>query len=191
MKLDPPRSFMKEQAFMNLSKKNMSFEDVFNHIVRFMEMDPQGNYRLIVGTDSQVHKFHTIFVTGIVIKREGKGAWACILPVKFPKKFLNLHEKISMETTLTEQVALLFDDERKNELIDIVLPHLYRGSSFSIEGHIDVGLEKRSLSRFLANEMMARIESAGLEPVVKPESFVASGYANRYTKQPKRFLKYE
>nr|WP_186577138.1 ribonuclease H-like YkuK family protein [Aquibacillus kalidii] len=183
-------SFVDGQPFMNLSKDNMSFEDVFTHIVQFMKQDPKGNYRLMVGTDSQVHKFHTLFITGIVIQRKGKGAWACIVPIKFKRKYLNLHEKISMETTLTEQVAYLFTKEHKNKLIDIILPNLYKGSSFTMEGHIDVGLEKRSLTRFIASEMMARIESAGLEPVVKPESIVASGYANRYTKYPKKFLKF-
>ena len=175
--------FLHDVKFKNLSKKQMSFEQVFDHIKAFMRKEPSANYRLMVGTDSQVHKRHTIFITGIVIQRQGKGAWACILPVKVNRRILNLHEKISMETSLTEQVAYLFSEERKNELIDIVLPHIYRGSSFTMEGHIDVGLEKRSLTRFLANEMMMRIESAGLEPIVKPDSFVASGYANRYTKK--------
>ncbi|WP_226035824.1 ribonuclease H-like YkuK family protein [Aquibacillus saliphilus] len=174
--------FIEELKFNNLSEKNMSFNRVFKHIEDFMLMDQKANYRLIVGTDSQVHKSHTIFITGIVIQRYKKGAWGCILPVKFERKYLNLHEKISMETTLTEQVAYLFNEERKSKLIDIVLPHIYRGSSFTMEGHIDIGLEKRSLTRFLASEMMFRIESAGLEPVVKPDSFVSSSYANRYTK---------
>lgn len=34
----------------------MSFEEVFVHIVEFMELNPSGNYQLMVGTDSQVHK---------------------------------------------------------------------------------------------------------------------------------------
>ncbi|WP_275580701.1 ribonuclease H-like YkuK family protein [Aquibacillus albus] len=166
----------------------MSFDEVFQHIISFMKQEPNANYRLIVGTDSQVYQKHTVFVTGIVIFREGKGAWGCIMPVKIKRKYDNLHEKISMETSLTEQVAFLFNDERKNQLIDIVLPYLYRGSSFAMEGHIDVGLGKKSLSRFLAGEMMARIQSIGLEPVVKPESFVASGYANRFTKHPEKYI---
>lgn len=47
----------------------MSFEEVFDHIVKFMKLNPSGNYRLMVGTDSQVHKKHTVFITGIVIQR--------------------------------------------------------------------------------------------------------------------------
>ncbi|MDC3415998.1 ribonuclease H-like YkuK family protein [Aquibacillus salsiterrae] len=174
--------------FKNLSKSKMSFEEVFEHIIQFMKKEPNANYRLIVGTDSQVHQRHTVFVTGVVILREGKGAWGCILPIKIKRKYNSLHEKISTETSLTEQVAYLFDEEKKNQMIDIVLPYLYRGSSFTMEGHIDVGLSKKSLSRFLASEMMARVESIGLEPVVKPESFVASGYANRFTKYPEKYI---
>ena len=181
-------SFLQERAFRNLSEDRMSFEDVFDRIVHFMKKEPNAQYRLMVGTDSQVYRTHTLFVTGIVIQRQGKGAWACILPVRYERKYLNLREKISMETSMTEQVAYLFDEEKKNKLIDIVLPHLYRGSSFTMEGHLDVGLEKRSLSRFLASEMMGRIRSMGLEAVVKPEAFVASGYANRYTKYPEKYL---
>ncbi|WP_340137269.1 MULTISPECIES: ribonuclease H-like YkuK family protein [Bacillus cereus group] len=32
----------------------------------------------MIGTDSQVQKRGTLFITGFVIQREGKGAWACI-----------------------------------------------------------------------------------------------------------------
>ncbi|SDM24709.1 ribonuclease H-like YkuK family protein [Sediminibacillus halophilus] len=173
--------------FMNLTEKKLSFEAVFKRIITFMQQDPAANYRLMVGTDSQVYRSHTLFVTGIVIQRKGKGAWGCVLPTIFPRKYMNLHEKISMETSLTEQVAYLFDEKKKEQLIDIILPHLYHGSSLTMEGHIDVGLEKRSLSRFLAGEMMSRIKASGWEPVVKPEAFVASGYANRYTKTPEKF----
>jgi len=65
-------------TFQNLSQKNMSFEQVFENIVQFMEKDPIGNFRLMFGTDSHVHSSYTKFITGIVIQRESKGAWACI-----------------------------------------------------------------------------------------------------------------
>lgn len=55
----------------------MSFEEVFVHIVEFMELNPSGNYQLMVGTDSQVHKKHTVFITGIVIRQVGNGVWGC------------------------------------------------------------------------------------------------------------------
>ncbi|MFD1037322.1 ribonuclease H-like YkuK family protein [Virgibacillus byunsanensis] len=169
-------------VFQNLSQESMSLDQVFHNIVRYMKQDVIGNYRLIFGTDSQVHTDHTLFITGIVIHRERKGAWACIRKVKVPRKMTNLHERISYETTLTEEVVSLFSEEMKQQLIDIVLPHIYKGASFTIEGHIDIGSGSRNKTRVFVNEMVSRMESLGLEPKIKPDAVVASSYANRYTK---------
>ncbi|WP_286230669.1 ribonuclease H-like YkuK family protein [Neobacillus mesonae] len=160
----------------------MSFEHVFKRIIEFMNAAPSGNFRLMVGTDSQVHKRHTVFITGIVIQNEGKGVWACIKKVVVPRKMTQLHERISLELSLTEEIVALFTEERKNELIDIVLPHIYKGATFTMEGHIDIGAGKRNKTSEFVKEMVTRMESMGVEPKIKPNAFVASSYANRYTK---------
>jgi uncharacterized protein len=147
-----------------------------------MNRNPRGNYRLMVGTDSQVHCNRTIFITGIVIQNEGKGAWACIRKNIIPRKMLHLHERISYETSLTEEIVSLFTTERKNEMISIVLPYVYQGATFTMEGHLDIGAGKRNKTREFVNEMVTRMESIGVEPKIKPDAFVASSYANRYTK---------
>jgi predicted RNase H-related nuclease YkuK (DUF458 family) len=67
-------------------------------------------------------------------------------------------------------------------MIDIVLPYIYQGASFTMEGHLDIGSGNRNKTRIYVEEMTARIEAMGLEPKIKPESFVASSYANRFTK---------
>jgi uncharacterized protein len=169
-------------SFQNLQERNLTFEQVFERILRFMSRQPAGNYRLMVGTDSQVHPESTRFITGIVIQNEGKGAWACIRKTTVPRKMQQLHERISFETSLTEEVVALFNEEKKNAMIDIVLPHVYKGATFAIEGHIDIGSGPRNKTREFVNEMVARLESMGLEPKIKPDAFVASSYANRFTK---------
>ena len=95
---------------------------------------------------------------------------------------LHLHERISLELSFTEEIVALFTEEKKKQLIDIVLPYLYEGSTFTMEGHIDIGAGKRNKTREFVNEMVARIESIGVEPKIKPEAFVASCYANRFTR---------
>lgn len=169
-------------TFQNLSQKNMPFEQVFQNILQFMKKDPVGNFRLMFGTDSQVFTHYTKFITGIVIQQERKGVWACIRKVIIPRKMTNLHERISFETTLTEEVVSLFTSEHKDQLINVVLPNIYKGATFSIEGHIDIGSGKRNKTRVFVEEMVSRLESIGLEPKIKPDSFVASSYANRFTK---------
>ncbi|MBM4762779.1 ribonuclease H-like YkuK family protein [Bacillus sp. B15-48] len=160
----------------------MTFEHVFERIIKFMKRRPNGNYRLMVGTDSQVHMDRTIFITGVVIQNQGKGAWACIRRAIIPKKMLQLHERISMETSLTEEIVYLFTEERKNEMIEVVLPYIYKGASFTMEGHLDIGTGKRNKTREFVTEMVLRLESVGVEPKIKPDAFVASSYANRFTK---------
>ena len=160
----------------------MPFEQVFERIVTFMKINPNGNYRLMVGTDSQVHKSRTIFITGIVIENKGSGVWACIRKLIVPRKMTHLHERISLELSLTEEIVSLFTEERKSELINTVLPYLYQGATFTMEGHIDIGAGKRNKTREFVKEMVTRIESMGVEPKIKPNAFVASSYANRYTK---------
>lgn len=160
----------------------MSFDQVFQRIVTFMKSQPEGNYRLMVGTDSQVHHKQTVFITGIAILNEGNGVWACIRKVVVPRQMLQLHERISYEISLSEEIVSLFTEERKNQLIDIVLPHLYQGATFTMEGHIDIGAGKKNKTRKFVKEMVARMEAMGVEPKIKPDAFVASSYANRYTK---------
>ncbi|WP_249870855.1 ribonuclease H-like YkuK family protein [Oceanobacillus saliphilus] len=160
----------------------MSFSQVFQYIKRFMYHDPNGCYKLMFGTDSQIHPSHTRFITGIVIHCETKGAWACIRKVIIPRKLNNLHERISFETTLTEEVVSMFTEEKKEQLIDIVLPNIYKGASFAIEGHIDIGSGSRNKTKIFVDEMVLRMESLGIEPKIKPDSFVASSYANHFTK---------
>jgi uncharacterized protein len=173
---------MNHYFFQNLQQKNMSFEEVFEKIKKFMKLNPRGTFRLMVGTDSQVHRKHTIFITGIVIQNTGKGVWACIRKVVIPRRMLHLHERISLELSLTEEIVSMFSEERKSQLIDIILPFLYQGATFAMEGHIDIGIGKRNKTSAFVKEMVTRIESMGVEPKIKPNAFVASSYANRYTK---------
>ncbi len=173
---------MKTILFQNSVESQMPYSEVFSHIYSFMKHDPRGNYKLMLGTDSQIHESHTLFITGIVIQRIGKGAWACFRKVTVPRCMTMLHERISYETTLTEEVASLFTREYIDALIQIVLPHIYKGASFMVEGHIDIGAGERNKTRVYVNEMMARIQSLGIEPKIKPDSMVASSYANKFTK---------
>ncbi|MFB4164985.1 ribonuclease H-like YkuK family protein [Alteribacillus sp. JSM 102045] len=168
--------------FHNLSKKNMTFANVYHHIEAFIKQNPKAQYRLMIGTDSQVHPKTTRFVTGIVIRREGHGVWACLKKYEVKRRVEHLHEKVSMETYLTEEVAQLFTPAKKQQLFKIVLPYIDEGSSFVFEGHLDVGKGKRNKTKIYVEEMIARLEVHGMRTRVKPDSFVASSYANRYTK---------
>lgn len=172
----------KHYLFENLQEHSLTFEQVFARILNFIRRNPCGNFRLMIGTDSQVHSDYTLFITGIVIQNIGKGVWACIRRELVPRKMLHLHERISYETSLTEQIVSLFTADKKNQMIDLILPNIYQGAMFTMEGHLDIGFGKKNKTREFVKEMVSRMESIGVEPKIKPNSFVASSYANRYTK---------
>lgn len=165
-------------SFQNTTEKNLSLEDVFHRVMRFMSADPYGEFRFMIGTDSHVYRKHTTFVTGIVIQRMGKGVWAGYRKMKQPGQ-LELREKITMETKLTEGVASFFDESKEQQMKNAILPF---GSFLTKECHLDIGRGKKNKTSIFVNEMMKVIESIGYQAKIKPHSFVASHYANYYTK---------
>jgi predicted RNase H-related nuclease YkuK (DUF458 family) len=175
-----------DMKFENTVYSNMEFEEVFENIKNFILKNPMGKYKLMIGTDSQVRSDGTLFVSGIVIHREGDGAWACRKHFLEGRRLYNLHEKISYETSLSEEIAYLFTYEKILELEDLILPHIYKGSSFEKEAHLDIGDKPANKTNLYVNEMLSRVESMGFKAVIKPHSLVASGYANKFTKYGKR-----
>jgi predicted RNase H-related nuclease YkuK (DUF458 family) len=170
--------------FRNTSEKSLSLEQVHERIIRFIKLDPKAAYKFIIGTDCQVHKGYTQFITGVVIQRPGNGAWACYRQVIIPRPFVSIKEKLSTETALSEEVALFFSEDKRKEMEDIVLPFVYKGSSLDAYIHIDAGSDpvKNKTALYVA-EMVLRVESLGMVAVIKPDSYVASAYANRYSKK--------
>jgi predicted RNase H-related nuclease YkuK (DUF458 family) len=173
-----------ELEFRNTSEKKLSLEQVNERIIRFMKLDPKAEYKFIIGTDCQVHRGYTKFITGVVIQRLGNGAWACYRQVILPRQLISIKEKLSTETTLSEEIALFFNESKRQEMEDIVLPFVYKGSSFESYIHIDAGSDpiKNKTALYVA-EMVLRVESMGMVPIIKPDSYVASAYANRYSKK--------
>lgn len=170
----------KSMIFKNKTKNKMSFEDVFNHIADFIKKDPLKEYVLSVGTDSQANS-KTHFITAIHIHRVGKGAWGCYKEFIVDRRIESIREKISMETTLSQEVAFLFTPERITQLIEPLIPYADKGADFKFEVHIDIG--RKGLTKVLIQEMVGRISGMGIQAKIKPESYCASCYANKHTKK--------
>lgn len=172
--------YINDISFFNNSKKRMSFDTVINYIINFMKKDPQGIYTLAIGTDSQVKSDNTLFVSAIMIYKYGKGAWGCMSKLYYPRRITSLREKISIETYLTQQLAYMFKPEILDKFIEIILPFLEKGSEFHHEVHIDIGTNGET--RKLIKEMTSYFKGMGFDTKIKPNSYVASSYADRFTK---------
>ncbi|MBM7659553.1 putative RNase H-related nuclease YkuK (DUF458 family) [Bacillus mesophilus] len=166
--------------FENITENNMTFERVFSKILRFMELEPSAVYHLSIGTDSQVHPNETRFVSAIHIHRVGRGAWGCLRQIIMPREIRSIREKISLETAYSQELASLFTSEHFDEMTDILVPYADEGADLRFGIHLDIG--RKGVTKDLIQEMTSRIKSMGIEAKIKPDSYAASSYANRYTK---------
>ncbi|WP_409347307.1 ribonuclease H-like YkuK family protein [Paenibacillus sp. MBLB4367] len=178
-----------EMIFQNVTESKLSMDDVHQRIQRFIGQDPRSCYHFAIGTDSQVHRGHTKFVTGLIIRRLGKGAWACYRQVVVPRELTSVKEKLALETSLSEEVACHFADDGVKRMEELLLPYVYQGASLELFIDIDAGTQpivnKTSL---YVQEMVDRVSAMGVyAPRVKPDSYAASAYANRHTKRPVRW----
>lgn len=167
--------------FYNSMQKNMSFSDVIASIRYFIKANPDSEYRLAVGTDSQVKGRYTCFATGIHIHRVGQGAWCCVTKIIENKRYMNLIEKISKETSITYEMAYMLNEQLIDPLCDFAIK--YKNFDCKLEAHIDVGTKGET--RKLIREMVGYFEGMGINAKIKPDSFVASSYANRHSKNIK------
>lgn len=172
-------------SYFNSTQRNMNFTDVVENIERFIKASPDNRYRLAVGTDSQVRGRYTCFATGIHIHRIGQGAWCCVDKIIEGKRYTSLKEKISKETLLTYEIVFMLNEQLIDMLCDFT--ERYKNFDCKLEAHIDVGTKGET--RKLIREMVGYFEGMGIDAKIKPDSFVASSYANRYSKSIKRHPK--
>ncbi|MGM7720140.1 ribonuclease H-like YkuK family protein [Metabacillus sp. Hm71] len=167
-------------TFYNISEKKMSFQTVIERIKRFMLKDLRSEYILSIGSDSHVHQKETRFITAIHLHRKGKGAWGCLKAHSVKRPILSVREKISIETALSQEVAYFFLTKYLNVLTELLIPFADEGANLLFEIHLDIG--QKGMTKELIQEMTGRIEAMGVEAKIKPESYTAFSYANRYTK---------
>lgn len=176
-----------ETTFRNMSEQNLGIGDVMKRIAGFIAEDPRAAYNLVITTDAQVHSGHTKFVTFIVAYRVGRGAWLCSRQVILPREIQSVQEKLFLETTYSQEIAVHFDYHYRTQLEDLILPFMDGGADIKFFVDIDGGTDKikNKTAAYIA-EMVSLVESMGLIARVKPESVMVS-IADRETKKPYRF----
>jgi predicted RNase H-related nuclease YkuK (DUF458 family) len=171
---------IKNSLFRNSRHKDLTLDQVYEMLVSFLKQAPHNEYRLSIGTDSQVGTNETVFVTAIHLHKIGKGATGFFTTQVLPRPLFSLREKIYYETSKTLELAAWFTSEKMDRLVECILTTMGRPGDIHFEFHIDVGTV--GPTRELINEMVAMANGTGFEPKIKPESYAASCYANRYTK---------
>lgn len=146
----------------------MNLNAVFTSITDYMAQYPKDNFRLIIGTDSQV-KEETVFVTAIVIHRVGKGGRYFYTRRRI-RPLDSLRQRMYYETSLSLEIAAQFTALLAKAKMDEV----------KLEIHLDIGTNGES--KDLIKELVGMVIGSGFSAQIKPYSIGASSVADKYTK---------
>lgn len=154
--------------FVSPTDGPMSFDRMFSGIMRFMQEKPDAQYKIIVGSDSQMRD-RICFVTAVIVHRLGKGA-RYYYHRQYHRKLTSLRQQIFYETSLSLHLA------------GLLAGRLARNghSTLNVEIHIDVG--QKGDTRNLIREVVGMVTGSGFNAKIKPDSFGASNVADRHTK---------
>ena len=146
----------------------LEFKEVVERIAKYMEDVPDQKYRVVIGTDSQVHNHDEVdFVSALIIHRVGSGGIYFWQREKVKKPYA-LRERIYEEATRSMTLAEEFLQAFKNNVLE-----------YDLEIHVDVG--RLGETRVMINEVVGMIRGSGFEVKIKPEAYGAQSVADRYT----------
>lgn len=147
----------------------LSAEQVSREIVNFMKADPEREYKLTIGTDSEKDANDLAdFVTAIVIHRVGNGGRYFWRRIEGSEKYHTLRDRITREVLMSLEIAKDFLSEFKK----------HDAPKFDFEIHVDVG--ENGATKTLIQELVGMIRANNFEVRTKPDSYAASKVADRH-----------
>ena len=162
-----------KNGFFSPTKGSMTLGKIMNEITDFVKNDPEGVYRVVIGSDSQVKHNNGIkecdFVTAIVIHRRGCGGryfWKKEKVMKIPV----LRERIYIEASRSLTTALELAPFLKECMME---------KKWDCEIHIDVGPNGKT--KEMVNEVVGMVSGSGFTAKTKPDSWGASSVADKHT----------
>ena len=164
----------------NADRTKVTYTEMIKVIADYIRANPNAEYDITVGTDSQNHKM-TRMVEVVAVCRIGDGGIFFFRREDIPKIRI-LKEKIVEETNRSIENATGFIDALQEELLEdnIDLDIMFDEERLSFAVHADIG--RRGKTKELIKEICAWIEASGFEARIKPDSYAASGVANMLSK---------
>jgi len=162
--------------FYNPTRGNLLVNEVIKEMMDYIKEKPEKFYDIIVGCDSSSGE-EPHFPVVVAILRKGEGGRFFLKKVKYPKsenkKFVHWRNRILQEVLLSCDLALGLRELFKEETQDKNLRYQFRYI------HADIG--ENGQTKDMVKELTGLIIGNGFEPKIKPESFVASVVADRYS----------
>lgn len=167
---------MEEKIFHRGSGSKVTRSEMVQIIADYLAADTKSEYEITVGTDSQNHD-KTKMVEVIAVARCGHGG-IFFYRTEYLTRIRTIKEKIIEETARSIENANGLVDGVGVALIDKDIDIDDLNMSFKI--HCDIGHYGKTNE--LISEIVGWVHSAGYDCAIKPESYTASGIANKITK---------
>ena len=164
--------------FYNPTRGNLTIERVMEEMINYMKEKPEKFYDIIVGCDSSSGE-DPHFPVAIVILRVGEGGRFFLKKISYPPslrgKFSNWKMRVLEEVLLSCQLALFLRENFAQKIQKETISFNYQLRYI----HADIG--EQGQTRDMIREVIGLIRGNGFEPKIKPESYVASTVAERYS----------
>ncbi|MDO8424421.1 MAG: ribonuclease H-like YkuK family protein [bacterium] len=158
-------------VFFNPTQGNLTLDEVMEELVKYIKKNPEKLYEVIVGCDSSSGETPD-FPLVVAILRTGEGGRFFLKKVSYGKRiFHRWKERILQEVLLSCQFAVNLKEELAIKLAGLNYEFRYI--------HADIGANGQT--KDMIKELTGLIIGNGFEPKIKPESFVASSVADRYS----------
>lgn len=196
MNLDELKNLIKDGIFHSPSKGILNLSQVINELINYKKEDPQAEYRIVIGTDSETREKGADFVYVIAVHRVGSGGRYFWSRINDERK-LDLRSRIYQEATISLALAgALLEKElefRKMKIdmgqsITDIFKSLQKDSKNSLnkeiifsnelEIHVDIG--SKGPTREMIKEITGMIRGSGFYVKIKPEAYAAANVADRY-----------
>lgn len=153
----------------NQTNGEVSIEEMAEIISDYIKQNPNNEYKVSIGTDSQSTNL-TKVVIAVSVHIIGKGG-IFFSDEKLVPKMPSIREKIYYETSWSLDLAL--------ELSELLTQY---GITQEIEIHSDIGKNKKGKTYSMVQEITGWVNQAGFRCVIKPNSYTASCIADKLSK---------
>ncbi len=157
--------------FISPTDGSLSIHQVYETILKFIDQEPEDQYKLIIGTDSQAGTTDVVFVTAIVIYRVGRGG-----------RFFYHKEEERLQTSMKQRIFFEVSKslEVASQLTGFFADEIDLVDDLLVEIHIDVG--QKGPTNTIIREVVGMVVGSGYEAFIKPDSYAASTVADKFTK---------
>ena len=164
-----------EGYFYNPTRGKLKLDQVVDEILDYIGSKTDNFYDIIIGCDSSSGASPS-FPVAVVVLRTGEGGRFFLKKINYKnRKFYSWKERILEEVLISCQLALQFKDRLERKVNGQTQNYNYRFCYI----HADIG--ENGGTKDMIKEVVGLIRGNGFEPKIKPESYVASSVADRYT----------